>query len=323
MGVPILLALLSLGIGLMLITLGAAFTNVNTITPTLAAMIGLGVGIDYALFIVTRFRQAMHEGMAPRDAAASAVSTSGRAVIFAGLTVTVAISSLAIIGLDFITVMGLGAAVTVAVAVAAAVTLLPAVLSLLGHRVDRLRGDVVPDALRGTGATGYVGGQTAVFEDIAARMSERLPIFVAAVIGIIFLLIAMSFRSVVVAAKAALTSLLSALAAFGILVAVFQEGWGASLIGVGSTGPIESFLPAIMFAILFGLSTDYEVFLMSRIREEHVAGAEPHRAITDAIAAIGRVVVAAALIMGSVFFSFMLGAIGRSWSSGWASAWPS
>jgi len=112
---------------------------------------------------------------------------------------------------------------------------------------------------------------------------------------------------VVVAAKAAITTLLSAAAAFGVLVAVFQEGWGAGILGLDSTGPIEAFLPAIVFAIIFGLATDYEVFLMSRIREEYVAGRSPHDAITHGIGAIGRVVVAAALIMGSVFFSFLLG----------------
>ena len=137
MGVPIVLALLSLGIGISLITLAAGFTNFNTITPTLASMIGLGVGIDYALFVVTRFRQGLHEGMSSEDAAAVATATAGRAVIFAGATVAISIASLAIIGLDFITKMGLGAAMTVLVAVIAAVTLLPAVLSLLGHRIDK------------------------------------------------------------------------------------------------------------------------------------------------------------------------------------------
>ncbi len=457
MGVPILLALLSVGVGLLFITLAAGVTNFNTITPTLATMIGLGVGIDYALFVVTRFRQALHDGASAEDAAAIATATAGRAVIFAGVTVAISISALAVIGLDFITKMGLGAAITVASAVAAAVTLLPAVLSLLGHRidsgrvpfvkasdaseaaregtlvarlgrfvtrhpwwvggvatlvlvvlalpvlnvrlgssdagsnatdtttrqaydllsegfgpgvngpllvavdqaaapdaaetlaaelrstegvasvsppapnesgdtavitvfpttspqaeetkqlVDRLRSEVVPETLGASGAAAYVGGQTAAFEDIAARLTDRLPIFLVAVIGIIFLLITMAFRSVVVAAKAAITTLLSAAAAFGILVAVFQEGWGASLIGLDSTGPIESFLPAIVFAILFGLATDYEVFLVSRIREQYVGGDSAERAITHGIAAIGRVVIAAALIMGSVFFSFLLG----------------
>jgi putative drug exporter of the RND superfamily len=454
---PVGTALLAVGLGMLLITLGAALTSLNTITPTLATMIGLGVGIDYALFIVTRFRQALHDGMPAPRAAAHAASTAGRAVVFAGVTVAVAIGGLLIIGLPFITYMGLGAALTVLIAVLLAVTLLPAVLSLLGHRIDRwrpplvrrhdaseasrraswaarwaafvvrrpwrtggvatlillalatpiltlqlgssdagsnpassttrraydllsegfgpgfngplviavaqgrdtgaaaelaaalrttpgvaavpapavnadgsaavvtaipttspqsaatadlvhrLRGDVVPTALRGTGASAYVGGQTAAFEDIASQMSSRLGWFLLVVVGIIFTLITMSFRSVVVALKAVLTTALSTAAAFGILVAVFQHGWGAGALGVDRTGPIESFLPAIMFAIVFGLATDYEVFLMSRIREEHAAGRSAQEAILEGMAGVGRVVVAAALIMGAVFLSFMLG----------------
>ena len=173
--------------------------------------------------------------------------------------------------------------------------------------VHDLRSDVIPGALDGSRARAYVGGQTAVFEDIASILEGRQLVFLAVVIGIIFVLITMAFRSIVVAAKAALTTALSALAAFGVLVAVFQHGWGAGLIGVDSTGPIESFLPVIVFAILFGLSTDYEVFIMSRIREEHVAGHSATRSIDRGIAAIGKVVVACALIMCSVFFSFLLG----------------
>jgi putative drug exporter of the RND superfamily len=458
MGLPILLALLSVGLGLALLLLGANLTSFNTITPTLATMIGLGVGIDYALFIVTRFRQALHDGLEPREAAAAATATAGRAVIFAGLTVAISISSLAVIGLDFITKLGFGAAITVVTAVAAAVTLLPAVLSLLGHRidrakvpfvpkpddsyearqrslaarwgrfvtrnarvvtvasilglvtlalptlgwvnlgssdagsnptsstsrraydllaegfgpgfngpllvsvdqrrtpeaagrlaaairdepgvasvtapvmnaakdtaqlvvyptsapdsertkelVDRLRGETVPTALAGTGATAYVGGATATFEDIASTILGRFPLFLLVTVGITFLILSMAFRSVVIALKASLTTVLSALAAFGILVAVFQFGWGGGLIGLDTTGPIESFLPVIVFSILFGLSMDYEVFLVSRMREEYVHGDEPRPAIVDGMGAIGRVVMAAAAIMAVVFFSFVLG----------------
>jgi RND superfamily putative drug exporter len=457
MSLPIAMAIASVGIGISLITLAAGAWTFNTITPTLATMIGLGVGIDYSLFIVTRFRQALHDGRSPVEAATTAAATAGRAVIFAGVTVAISISALALLGLDFITKMGLGAAITVVVAVVAAVTLLPAILGLLGHRIDRgrlpfmrhrddseaardrsrvarfgrfvtrrpawvaglavaalialalpattvqlgssdagsnppgttsrkaydllaegfgpgfngpllvaveqsadpgaadrvarvlratpgvasvpepalndgrdtavvtaypttspqsertatlvhtLRDRVLPDALAGTGAVAYVGGQTAAFEDIASILEGRQLVFLGVVIAIIFLLITMAFRSVVVALKAALTTALSAMAAFGVLVAVFQHGWGASLIGVDGTGPIESFLPVIVFAILFGLSTDYEVFIMSRIREEYVAGRSARGAIDHGIAAIGRVVVACALIMCAVFFSFLLG----------------
>ncbi|HEX6510262.1 MAG TPA: MMPL family transporter, partial [Chloroflexota bacterium] len=143
-GLPIILALISLGLGLSLLTLAAALTHFNTITPILATMIGLGVGIDYSLFIVTRFRQALHDGMSPEDAAATAGATAGRAVVFAGVTVAISVSGLAVIGLDFVTKLGFGAAITVLTTVVTAVTLLPAVLRLLGHRIDRLRIPFVP-----------------------------------------------------------------------------------------------------------------------------------------------------------------------------------
>jgi RND superfamily putative drug exporter len=456
-GLPVILALTSLGLGLSLLTLAAALTHFNTITPTLATMIGLGVGIDYSLFIVTRFRQALHDGMAPEDAAATAGATAGRAVIFAGVTVAISISGLAVIGLDFVTKLGLGAAIAVLTTVVTAVTLLPAVLRLLGHRIDRLRvpfvrsrddsaagrehtlvarwgrfvtgharstalaavllltalaipavtlhlgssdagsdargstmrqaydllargfgpgfngpllvavdtgGDkavgsrlassfrhdpgvasvpplvfnragntalitvfpttepqsaatsdlvsrlrhqVVPAVLGSTRAHAFIGGQTAAFDDIAGQISSRLPLFLLVVVGITFLVLSMAFRSVVIALKAALATVFSALAAFGALTLVFQHGYGLSLIGLDRTAPIESFLPVIMLAILFGLSMDYEVFLVSRIREEYVHGDAPRGAITHGMAAIGRVVVAAATIMATVFFSFLLG----------------
>jgi len=456
-GLPIVLALVSVGLGLSLLTLAAAVTNFNTITPVLATMLGLGVGIDYALFILTRFRQGIHDGLSGEDAAAAAVATAGRAVVFAGLTVAISISALAVIGLDFITKLGLGAAITVVTAVAAAITLLPAILSLLGPRIDKgrvpftrrrdastagadgtmiarwgrfvtrhartsaiaatalivvlaipvfsvqlgssdagsnppdtttrqaydllaegfgpgfngpllvtvdqggapgaadrlaaafretpgvesvsepnvndagdtavvtvypttspqdvatqdlvehLRDDTVPATLAGEDAQAYIGGQTAAFDDVAQRIFERLPLFLLVVIGITFVLISMAFRSIGVALKASITTLMSAFASFGILIAVFQWGWLQGLIGLDRTGPIESFLPVIVFAILFGLSMDYEVFLVSRIREEYVHGAKARPAITRGIAAIGRVVVAAALIMSVVFLSFLLG----------------
>ncbi len=456
-GLPIVLALISVGLGTSLLLLAAAVSNFNTITPVLATMLGLGVGIDYALFIVTRFRQALHDGHSPEDSAAIAAATAGRAVLFAGITVAISISALAVIGLDFITKLGLGAAITVVTAVAAAVTLLPAILSLLGHRIDtgrlpfmkpkddslaaqerspvarwgrlvtrnahkfgiaatvlvlvlcipvfdaqlgasdagsappdtttrkaydllvdgfgagfngpllvavdegaggdgaerlaaafrrvdgvenvpdpianeagdtgivtvypttspqdaatqdlveELRSDVIPATLEGTGAAAFVGGPTAAFEDVAQRIYERLPLFLMAVIGITFVLLSMAFRSIVVALKASITTLGSAFASFGILIAVFQWGWLQGLIGLDRTGPIESFVPVIVFSILFGLSMDYEVFLASRIREEYALGAGARPAITRGIAAIGRVVVAAALIMTVVFLSFLLG----------------
>ncbi len=456
-GLPILLALVSVGLGLSLLTLAAAVTNFNTITPIIATMLGLGVGIDYSLFIVTRFRQGIHNGLSGESAAAVAAATAGRAVLFAGLTVAISISALAVIGLDFITKLGLGAAITVVTAVIAAITLLPAVLSLIGHRIDRfkvpfvklsndsessrensrmnrwghfvtrnawpcviasitllvvlaipvasaqlgasdagssppstttrkaydllaegfgagfngpliiavdqpagsdsadrmaaaleqvpgvafvappvvneggdaavitvfpttspqdretqdlvktLRGDTVDAVLADSGARAYIGGPTAAFEDISQRIYDRMPLFLLAAIGITFVLLSMAFRSVVIALKAALTTLLSAMAAFGVLIAVFQWGWAQGLIGLDRTGPIESFVPVIVFAILFGLSMDYEVFLVSRIREEYTLGHPARTAVTRGVAAIGRVVVAAALIMAVVFLSFLLG----------------
>jgi len=455
MGVPILMALIAVSLGIGLILLAASVTTFNTVTPTLAVMLGLGVGIDYSLFILTRHRQALHDGRSPEDAAASAAATAGRAVIFAGLTVAISISSLAIVGLSFITKLGLGAAITVVTAVAVAVTLLPAILRLLGPRIDRLRvpglrarddseaareasfsgrwgrfvtrhawpaamlgivfmlvlalpalgarlgssdagtnpestttrkaydllvagfgpgfngplliavdgdradgdrvaaalrqtpgvasvpastmnpdGDtavvtaypttspqsaqtsdlvtdlrdrVLPQALAGTGASAYVGGPTAAFDDIGEHIAARLPWFLLAVVGITLLLITMAFRSVVVAIKAGLSTALSALAAYGVVVAVFQKGWGSEIVGLDRTGPIETFLPVIVFAILFGLSMDYEVFLMSRIREKLMAGDTARGAVRHGVSAIGRVIMAAALIMAVVFFSFILG----------------
>ena len=456
-GVPIFLALISLSMGLSLLTLAAGFTHFNTITPILATMIGLGVGIDYSLFIVTRFRQELHNGMTPADAAATAGATAGRAVVFAGVTVAISISGLAVIGLDFITKLGFGGAIAVLTTVVTAVTLLPAILRLLGHKIDRLRipfvrvpddseearertlparwgrfvtsharpavaaallilaalivpvlgvhlgssdagsdpkgttlrqsydllakgfgpgfngpleiavatghnatvaprlvtairhttgvasvppavinpahntalitvfpttspqstetsnlvtrlrHNVIPPIVRGTGAHAYVGGQTAAFDDIASILLQRLPYFLLVVVGVTFLLLTMAFRSVVIALKAALTTLASALAAFGVLILVFQDGVGAGIIGLDRTAPIESFLPPIVFAILFGLSMDYEVFLVSRIREEFIHGDTPRGAIRHGMAAIGRVIAAAATIMTLVFLSFMLG----------------
>ncbi len=455
--IPIFLAILAVALGISILTIAAGFTDFNTITPILASMIGLGVGIDYSLFILTRFRQALHDGATPKEAAAVAASTAGRAVIFAGATVAISVVGLVTIGLDFLTKMGIGASLSVLTSVAVAVTLLPAVLALLGHKVDRLkipfiktpddslaaakktavarwgrfvtshawvflivplavmllfaapvvrvqlgaadagtapksttqrvaydwlaegfgpgfngplivavdtkgdtaaaetlqkaiaetpnvaavtpvipspnkqaaiitvyaksspqdvattelvdtlRGTTIPDALKGTETTAYVGGSTAAFEDIAATIYSNIPWFLLFVVGITVVILTMAFRSVIISIKAALTTILSCAAAFGILTLVFQEGYGASLIGLDKTGPIESFLPVIVFALIFGLSMDYEVFLVSRIREAFVGGDTPREAVTDGVATIGRVIIAAALIMASVFFAFMTG----------------
>jgi RND superfamily putative drug exporter len=169
-----------------------------------------------------------------------------------------------------------------------------------------LRSDVAPAATEGGDAVVYVSGLNAAFIDIADRIMERLPLFLLYIIGVTFIVLAMAFRSIVISLTAAITTILSAFVGFGVLTMVIQEGHGMSLTGLDRTGPIETFVPPIAFAILFGLSMDYMVFLMSRIREEHVHGLNTRDAVEHGIAAIGRVIVAAALIMGTVFAAFIL-----------------
>jgi putative drug exporter of the RND superfamily len=454
--IPIALALTAVASAFFLLFILAGLTDINTITPLLVSMIGIGVGIDYSLFIVTRFRQLLHEGLSPADAAAEAGASAGRAVVFAGVTVAISVTGLAFFGLDFITKLGIGSALGVLTTVLIANSLLIAVLRLLGHRidrlkvpflprlddaeaarertpiarwgrfvtrharavfvvtllavvalastsllvrlgasdqgtqpteqtarraydllaegfgagfngpipivvdvnddpeapqriydgvqdlpgvaaagepqfndeetvaivfvtpdsapqdeetsqlVDRLRDDVVPAATEGGDSVAYVSGLTAAFADIADRIMERLPLFLLYVIGVTFILLAMAFRSIVISLTAAITTILSAFVGFGVLTLVVQEGQLLGLTGLDRTGPIETFVPPIAFAILFGLSMDYMVFLMSRIREEHVHGLHTREAVEHGIAAIGRVVVAAALIMGTVFAAFIL-----------------
>ena len=454
--IPILLAIAALATAFLLLFILAGLTDINTITPILVTMIGLGVGIDYSLFIVTRFRQLLHEGISPVDAAAVAGASAGRAVLFAGLTVAIGVTGLAFFGLDFVTKLGIGSALGVLTTVLLANSLLLAVLRLLGHRidrlkvpflpaiddseaarektlvarwgrfvtrnarfvfpivlllvialaataglvrlgvgdqgtapkeqtarraydllaegfgpgfngpipivvdlngdaeapqrifdrvqglpgvasvgepqlndagtvgivfvtpetapqaeetddlVDRLRGDVVPAATSAGDAVAYVSGQTAAFKDIGDRITERAPLFLLYIIGVTFLVLAMAFRSIVVSLTAAITTILSAFVGFGVLTLVVQEGHLLGLTGLDRTGPIETFIPPIAFAILFGLSMDYMVFLMSRVREEHIHGLHTRDALDHGIAAIGRVVVAAAVIMGTVFAAFIL-----------------
>ena len=164
----------------------------------------------------------------------------------------------------------------------------------------------MPAAVDGGDAVVYVSGLNAAFIDIADRIYERLPLFLLYIVGVTFIVLAMAFRSIVVSLTAAVATILSAFVGFGVLTLVIQEGHGMGLTGLDKTGPIETFVPPIAFAILFGLSMDYMVFLMSRIREEHVNGLKTREAIEHGIAAIGRVVVAAALIMGTVFAAFIL-----------------
>ena len=458
MGLPIGIAVLGLALGLAAMPLISHFVMIPAEAPQLAMMIGLGVGIDYALLLVTRHREFLAEGLGVAEAAGRAVATAGRSVVFAGGTVVVAIAGLSIAGLPFITMAALATSMIVLVMVAAALTLLPALLGMVGHRIDRfsirrqratpaaevsprwhrwgthvgrhawpyaigttallvvlaapvlwlqlgfpdegaqpasrterraydlvadgfgagsngplliavdlagdpaedaltvahltaalagdpgiaavappefdaaagvatlvavpigapqddatygtierLRTEVIPAALEGTGARAHVGGQTATWGDLAARVSDRLVPFVAAVIGLSFVLLVVVFRSLLVPLKAALLNLLSIGAAYGVLVAVFQWGWGRQLIGLEATVPIVSFIPMFMFAVLFGLSMDYEVFLLSRVREEYEATGDNDAAVIAGLASTGRVISSAALIMIAVFGAFVAG----------------
>ncbi len=451
MGLPIGMAIFGLVLGVAAMPLISHVVMIPSWAPQLGTMIGLGVGIDYALFLVTRHREFLAEGSTVPDAAGRAVATAGQAVVFAGGTVVIAILGLGVAGVPFMTAAGIATSVIVAIMVIASITILPAFLGLSGHSinrfgihrrghtagdvgpgwrrwgnhvtrhawpyaivttvallamtapvlalqlgfpdegtqpesttqrraydlvadgfgagingplvvavdhagdvtvvddvaaavatdagiaavappeigaavgtviafptsapqddatfetVERLRAEVLPDAVDGTMATAHVGGQTANFGDVAMRVSDRLPWFIAAVIVLSFLLLTIVFRSILVPLKAAVLNLLSIGAAYGVLVVVFQWGWGKELIGLETTVPIVSFIPMFMFAVLFGLSMDYEVFLLSRVREEYVATGDNDASVIAGLASTARVITSAALIMISVFGGFVLG----------------
>jgi RND superfamily putative drug exporter len=445
--VPIALALVAVAVGLGGITLLANAVDMSTAAPTIAAMIGLGVGIDYTLFIVARYRESRSTGQDNAAALDGAMGSSGGAVVFAGGTVVVAMAALALTGVGVLTSIGLATSLVVLIAVAAATTLLPALLSLLGDRIDtgRLRrrrrtappaqatawwrfahrvsgrpwpyllvatafllalaapalrmqtgfpdagnepttstqrraydllaegfgpgingpllivadlrtpgldtgslpalterlaadpgissvgeprsapaGDAVVlpavpatgpadpatsktiERVRGLVPTGvYVSGVTAMTDDLTAQLDHSLPILIAAILAASFLLLLLLFRSVVVPLKAVLMNLLSVAGAYGVLVAVFQWAWLKSLLGLEGPLPIASPVPVIMFAILFGLSMDYEVFLLSRIREERAGAGDNAESVARGLAATGRVITSAALIMVAVFLGFV------------------
>jgi RND superfamily putative drug exporter len=448
MGLPIGTALLGLAVGAGSLSLVAYVVDIPAWATVIGAMVGLGVGIDYSLFVLTRFREHLAEGRSVEDAVGLSLATAGRSVVFAGGTVVVALVGLAVARIPFVTAGGIGISWVVLVMVLASITLLPALLGLAGHRVNgrrrvqadvvsarwrrwgahvgrhamayalaatvllvalaapisalrlgfpdegtmpqsrterraydlveggfgpgangplliavdvagdpavlepladavaadagiaevaparisdegiavlvaepntspqaeatgdtiaRLRADVLPDVLADSPARAHVGGQVAVFADLGGRVQERLPWFVAAVVLLSVLLLLVMFRSVVVPLKAAVMNLLSVGAAYGVLVMVFQWGWGAELIGLESTVPILSFIPLFMFAILFGLSMDYEVFLLSRIREEYLRTGDNEEAVVSGLATTARTITSAALIMIAVFGSFVLG----------------
>ena len=454
MGLPIITALGGLVPGFMIIGIASRFVDMASFTPQFASMIGIGVGIDYALLIVTRFREAKGKGMDIDDAIVTAMRTAGRAVLFAGTIVVLALLGLWSSGIPFVGLIASAAATIVATLVIVALILLPAILALLGRHIDRfsvplftreraadeggagyrwsrliqrypvvflilslavlltlaspilgmrlgsadassnpetattrraydllsegfgpgfngpilvamdVRSEEAADTvkrlpdllaredgvefvtdptfnsaedtavmtvipvsapqdeetselverirglLKSEAASAdldiYAGGQTAAFIDIATRMAAGLPIFVAVVIGLSVLLLMVAFRSIIVPIKAALMILLSLGVGFGVVTAVFQWGWLGELLGVGSTGPVESFMPMMLFAIVFGLSMDYEVFLITRVQEEYLGSRQASAAVQRGQAVTFRVIIAAALIMSSVFLSFVL-----------------
>jgi putative drug exporter of the RND superfamily len=451
MALPIAVAIFGLICGLSIISLLGHLVAVPDVAPTVATMIGLGVGIDYSLFIVTRARSARHEGMSVPDAIGHAASTSGSAVAFAGGTVVIALLALAVSGVSLITVLGQAAAIVVVVAVLASMTLLPALLGLCGDRIESLRigrdkrptlghsrfwqkwgerlarrpgvfalvsvvlllmltspvkglelgltdqssapesttsrqaydlmtesfgpgsngsllvtaelgsqgpqdprlaqlheglaasdgaqavgepqvsqdgtaalitvvpkgsptSDVTSDLVNEardtiipeSGMDAHVGGSTAQQLDLADLIGERLPLIIAVVVGLSMLLLLVAFRSAIVPLQAAFVNLLAVGAAYGIVTAIFQDGHGATAIGLDGAIPIVSYVPMMMFAILFGLAMDYQVFLLSRVREEIDAGKTPRQAVIDGLAGTGKVIASAAAIMVAVFASFII-----------------
>ncbi|HZY75712.1 MAG TPA: MMPL family transporter [Jatrophihabitantaceae bacterium] len=458
---PLLSAAAALGVGLGLVSLLSHVMNVATFATQLASLMVIGVGIDYALFIVTRHRRNLLRGMPMDQSIAVAINTSGRAVLFAGATVCVAILGLCALGVSFLYGVAVGTSIAVALTMIASLTLLPSVLSLLGYRVlprrvrkavrdgsyvhdehrtrwawwselvarrktvlaavaagvivvlaipffsmrlgqadqgsdpkgtttrvgfdlianapgfgkgytsvlelvldgptatnagylrtvaqslaktpdvdpvtigaqplakdlalmtfksvsapqdeqtnalvKRLRSDFAPRLERGTTNQIYVFGQTAVLVDFAHVLAQKMPLFFVAVIGLSFLLLLLAFRSLVVPLTAAAMNLFAAGASFGILVAVFQWGWFSEALGIGAGGPIDAFLPVMFFAILFGLSMDYQVFLVSRMHEEWVHTHDNRHSISVGQAETGGIITAAAIIMIAVFGGFLLG----------------
>jgi RND superfamily putative drug exporter len=448
------MALFGLALGITSMGLVTYLVDIPSWAPQMATMIGLGVGIDYALFLVTRHREHLASGMAVEESVGRAVATAGQSVIFAGGTVVIAILGLAVAGIPSLTAAGIATSLIVLIMVVSSITLLPAFLGLAGNNIDRfsvrrrvrdaersrragwerwgrhvsrhawvyavgttallvaltapvlalrlgfpdegtlpesrterqaydlvadgfgpgingplviavdisedertleplvsaiaadpgivsvapaevagdarvatilafpttapqddstietierLRAEVLPRVLEGSAAHAHIGGQTANSADVSERVSARLPWFVTAVVMLSFLLLMVVFRSILVPLKAALLNLLSIGAAYGVMVMVFQWGWGKGLIGLEATVPIVSFLPMFMFAVLFGLSMDYEVFLLSRIREEYRRTGDNDGSVIHGIAKTARVITSAALIMISVFLGFVLG----------------
>src|SRR6266487_3008254 len=376
-GMPILSAIIGVVTTLMGITAVASVLNIASASTTVALMLGLSCGIDYGLFILSRHRTNLLNGMTPEESVPLAMGTAGSSVVFAALTVIIALCGLTVVGIPFLTVMGLAAAASVAVALLIALTLLPAMLGfagtkvakftrlpLLGARAERVarRSAAAPDSTAGagwarfvvryrvpvliggivllgvlaipatkiqlglpsgaskptdntlrndraaiegqTGAHILVGGTTASNIDVSSKLSSALPIFLLVVVGLAFILLTFAFRTILVPIKSILGFLLSMAAALGAQVAMFQWGWGQHIFGITPAATI-SFLPIIMLAIIFGLSSDYEVFVVSRIKEEYTRNGDARRAVQRGTGLSARVVTAAALIMFSIFVAFM------------------
>ena len=456
MGLPIITALFGIAVAFAVLDLLTHVVTTPVFAPEIMAMIGLGVGIDYALFVVTRYRQGLAEGREPRGAVAVSLATSGRAVVFAGTTVILSLLGLFLLQLPFMRGLAIGAIAAVVLVMLAATTLLPAMLGFSGRAIDKLaierllqsgaepdergfwyrwsrgiqrhpvaaglaavlvlvclalpmfsmrqaftdagndpattttrqafdvlatgfgpgfngplviaarvpeggsqavqrldtavrstpgvafvspaqfnasgdaavlvaypttapqaartealvhtlRDHTIPGVTAGTGVTAYVGGETAGSVDAATYLSNRLPWVIGTVLLLSFLLLMAVFRSVAIPVKAVIVNLLSVGAAYGVIVAVFQWGWLGGFFGIGATGPIDPWIPLMMFTILFGLSMDYEVFLLSRIREEWRRTGDNSSAVADGLAKTARVITAAAAIMICVFGSFVFG----------------
>jgi putative drug exporter of the RND superfamily len=439
-GLPLAVALFGLGISASLITVLAAVIDVPDFAPAVAGLIGIGVGVDYALLVLTRFRAAL-ETKAPREAIREAVETAGRSVLVAGTTVLISVNGLFLMGVGYLQGVALSTSLAVLAVMAASVTLLPALLAFAGAKVNRLRipglgrgsltSDHTPAArwsrlvqrrpvialiaasalvlalsapvldLRlgfpdagndregtttriaydmlsrgfGPGSNGpllvastdpqaleqttptiretegvafvsepqrnragdaalmtvvpttspqadettdlvhrlrgelpskvMVGGTTAAFVDQSELVSARLPLFIAGVVGLSFLLLLAAFRSPLIAIKAGVMNLLSVGAAYGVISLFAQGGWAGELIGIDTATPVAPFIPVMMFAILFGLSMDYEVFLLSRVREEYLRHGDTGRAVAEGLARTARVITAAAAIMVAVFLAFV------------------
>ena len=456
MGLPIVTALFGIAVAFAVLDLLSHVITTPVFAPEMMAMIGLGVGIDYALFVVTRYRQGLAEGRDPRHAAAVSLATSGRSVVFAGTTVILSLLGLFLLQLPFMRGLAVGAIAAVVLVMLAAITLLPAMLGFSGLAIDKLhvpgllqsaaepspqgfwyrwsrtvqrrpvlagvtalialivlalpffsmrlaftdagndptstttrqafdalatgfgpgfngpliiaatvpegqkstveslqrkvaatpgvayatpaqfsasgrdaviiaypttspqsaqteaivhslRNDVIPSATAGSGVVGRVGGETAGSVDASSYLSSRLVWVIGAVLLLAFLLLMAVFRSLAIPLKAVVVNMLAVGAAYGVIVAVFQWGWLGGVIGIGATGPIDPWIPLMMFTILFGLSMDYEVFLLSRIREEWRRSRDNSSAVADGLAKTARVITAAAAIMICVFGSFVIG----------------